>query len=60
MDAEWLKIADVAELMEVTESTITAWIRKYNFPAHKVGGKLYFDINEINDWIKSRRGRNNG
>lgn len=59
MDIAWLKIADVSQMMEVTESTITTWIRTLNFPAHKVGGKLYFDINEINDWIKSRKGKNN-
>ena len=50
----YLSIEEVAEYLGVKSSTIRSWIRTKDFPAHKIGGKLWkFKKSEIEQWINS-------
>ena len=46
-----LKIKDIAELLDVPESTIREWVEKKKIPFYRVKNQDYFNKSEINEWI---------
>lgn len=52
-----LKIKDVAELLNVSESTIRRWLVDGKIPAYRLGQQYRFNRAEIEDWvIKHKQG----
>ena len=51
----YLKIQDIAELLEVSENTIYKEIKESKIPVHKIGHQYRFNKEEINDWILKNR-----
>ena len=49
----WYSLEEIAEHLGVSQDTIHRWIRTKQMPAHKVGRLWKFDVDEVNDWVKS-------
>ena len=50
-----LKIKDVAELLNVSETTIRRWLTEGKIPAYRLNSQYRFSRNEIEDWVMSQR-----
>ncbi len=50
-----LKIKDVAELLNVSETTIRRWLRERIIPAYRLNHQYRFDRDEIQHWMMSRK-----
>ena len=46
-----LKIKDVAELLNVSETTIRRWLSKGKIPAYRLNHQYRFSRTEIEDWV---------
>ena len=49
-----LGVKEVAELFDVTESTIQRWIRRGEIPAIRVSDTIRIDPGVLADWIERR------
>lgn len=50
-----LKIKDVAELLNVSETTIRRWLVEGKIPAYRLNHQYRFNRNEIEDWVMSHK-----
>jgi nitrogen PTS system EIIA component len=50
-----LKIKDVAELLNVSETTIRRWLTDGKIPAYKLNGQYRFSKIEIENWVISQK-----
>ena len=50
-----LKIKDVADLLNVSESTIRRWISDGKIPAYRINQHYYFSRTEIENWVISHK-----
>lgn len=50
-----LNVADVAKKLGLEKGTVYNLTHKRQIPYFKRGGRIYFDKNEINDWIRTDR-----
>jgi PTS system nitrogen regulatory IIA component len=50
-----LKIKDVAELLNVSESTIRRWISEGKIPNYRINQHYYFSRTEIENWVISHK-----
>lgn len=50
-----LKIKDVAELLNVSESTIRRWLNDEKIPAYRINHQFRFNREEIQDWVVSQK-----
>ncbi|BDU51455.1 PTS sugar transporter subunit IIA [Haliovirga abyssi] len=50
-----LKIADITEILNVSEKTIYRWIKSGKIPAYKINGQYRFSEEEINRWISENK-----
>ncbi|NGX42358.1 MAG: Nitrogen regulatory protein [Chlamydiae bacterium] len=56
-----LKIKDVADLLNVPETTIEQWLMDGKIPAYRINDQYLFNRCEIEDWVlKKKIGKNNG
>src|ERR1700678_893935 len=46
-----LKIKDVAELLNVSETTIRRWLKDGKIPAYQLNHQYRFSTGEIEDWM---------
>lgn len=46
-----LKISDVAELLNVSETTICRWLKEGKIPAYRINQQVQFSPAEIEDWV---------
>jgi len=53
----WYSLEEIAEHLGVSQDTIHRWIRTKEMPAHKVGRLWKFDVEEVNDWVKSGKAK---
>ena len=51
-DIKFLTIEDVAEMLQVTRTTIYN-LKKKGLPFIKLGKNIRFDQNDVIDWVKS-------
>jgi excisionase family DNA binding protein len=49
----WFTIDEVADHLKVHKDTIRSWIKKKDFPAHKIGKQWRFRLSEIDKWVES-------
>lgn len=47
-----LTVEEIAELFQASTSTIYRWVHKREIPFVKLGGKLRFSPDEIQEYIK--------
>ena len=50
-----LKIKDVAELLNVSESTIRRWVSEGKIPTYRINQHYYFSRTEIENWVISHK-----
>ena len=50
-----LKIKDVAELLNVSETTIRRWLSAGKIPAYRLNHQYRFSTMEIEEWVMSRK-----
>lgn len=50
-----LKMKDVAELLDVTETTIQEWVKEGSIPHHQVENQLFFNKEELKEWVLKTR-----
>ncbi|PIS01463.1 MAG: PTS sugar transporter subunit IIA [Chlamydiae bacterium CG10_big_fil_rev_8_21_14_0_10_35_9] len=50
-----LKIKDLAELLNVSETTIRRWLAEGKIPAYRLNHQFRFSRSEIEDWVMSCR-----
>lgn len=50
-----LKLTDVADLLNVSETTIRRWITDGKIPSYKMHNQYYFNRTEIEDWVINHR-----
>jgi PTS system nitrogen regulatory IIA component len=50
-----LKIKDVAELINVSETTIRRWLASGKIPAYRLNGQYRFSRSEIEDWVMRQK-----
>ena len=50
-----LKIKDVADLLNVSESTIRRWISEGKIPTYRINQHYYFSRTEIENWVISHK-----
>lgn len=50
-----LKIKDVADLLNVPETTIQRWISKGEIPAYRINDQHYFSRTQIESWVISHK-----
>ena len=56
-----LKIKDVADLLNVSETTIRRWLSDGKIPAYRINHQFRFSRIEIEDWVMAQKlGRSNG
>lgn len=48
-----LKLKDVAELLDVSESTVRRWIADSKIPYYRLGQQIRFSPDEIENWVLS-------
>lgn len=49
----WQTVDDVCKYLKVTNETIYRWIEKQNMPAHRVGRRWMFKLDEVDAWVRS-------
>lgn len=54
-ESDFLNVADVAKKLGIEKGTVYNLTHKRQIPYFKRGGRIYFDKNEINEWIRSDR-----
>ncbi len=45
----------VSEFLMVKQSTVYSWVRMNSIPFHKLNGLIRFDMDEIENWVKTSR-----
>ncbi len=50
-----LKLKDVAELLNVSKTTIRRWLSDGKIPAYRINNQYRFNRNEIEDWVMRHR-----
>jgi PTS system nitrogen regulatory IIA component len=50
-----LKIKDVAELINVSETTVRRWLGSGKIPAYRLNGQYRFSRTEIEDWVMRQK-----
>jgi len=58
-DGELLNVKEASSFLNLSVSTIYTKVCRGEIPALKPGRRLYFDKNELIDWIKSCRKKSN-
>lgn len=59
MDDPWLSVEQISEHLGVKGETIYKWISRHGLPAHKVGKLWKFKVSEVDDWVRSGKGKGN-
>lgn len=50
---KWLSMKEVCTYLGISRDTVMNWINKEGMPAHKKGRLWRFDINEVDEWMKT-------
>jgi len=50
-----LKIKDVCEMLNVSETTIRRWLADHLIPAYKINGQFRFSRMEIEEWVMKQK-----
>lgn len=48
-------VREVSKFLNVSESTVTRWIKQHGLPAHYIGGKYHFHRTELLEWATANQ-----
>lgn len=51
IDKKFMDLKSLVQYIPLTKSTIYTMVSKGKIPRHKIGKKLIFDKQEIDDWV---------
>lgn len=51
----WVGVEEVAAHLQVAEASIYRWVESKDFPAHRVGRLLRFNLSEVDEWVRRHR-----
>jgi excisionase family DNA binding protein len=51
--SSWLTVEQVAGYLQTTPDAIRALVKRSKIPAHRAGGRLLFERDEIDIWVKA-------
>lgn len=57
-DKKWISMKEVCEYLHISRDTVISWINKEGMPAHKKGRLWRFDVNEVDEWMKTNESKN--
>jgi excisionase family DNA binding protein len=49
-----VKIEDIAKLLNIKVATVATYVHNKKIPFLKINGCLRFDMEQINEWLKSK------
>ena len=49
----YLSLAEVSELLDLSEGTVLNWVSENRIPSIKLGRRRIFNLDSINQWLKS-------
>ena len=49
----YLSLAEVSELLDLSEGTVLNWASENRIPSIKLGRRRIFNLDSINQWLKS-------
>ena len=52
-EMKWLSMKEVCDYLHISRDTVMNWIKKEGMPAHQKGRLWRFDVNEIDEWMKT-------
>lgn len=52
-ETAWKNVDEIAAYLQVRRETIYTWISDKHMPAHRVGRRWRFDMNEVDAWVRS-------
>lgn len=52
--SRYLSIAEVAKLFQVQRDTAYSWIKRFDLPAVKAGGRIVVEASRLEQWINNR------
>jgi excisionase family DNA binding protein len=55
MDNKYLNADNTSKLLNISKSTIYAYVGKKKIPFIKLGGKLLFSENDITKWLETKK-----
>ena len=61
-EERWYSVEDIAIHLGISRDTLYKWISRKSkgIPAHKIGKLWKFKLEEVDDWVKSGQGANQG
>ncbi len=51
-------VNELSEILKVKKATLYAWAHKGTIPYFKLNGLIRFDMDEIEEWVKSSKSKN--
>ncbi len=55
----WLSVDEICVYLGIKRDTVYKWIDEKDLPAHKVGRLWKFKKEEVDDWVRKNKRRNN-
>jgi excisionase family DNA binding protein len=55
MAIELLTVGELADLLRVSENRVLILVRRRELPSISIDGRIRFDAQEIEDWLKFKR-----
>lgn len=55
MEKRFLNVRELAEYLGIKRHTIYTWVSMKRIPYVKMGGRVMFDMRDVEKWIKERK-----
>ena len=49
----WVSVDEIASHLGIKRDTVYNWINDFELPAYKIGRLWKFNIEEVNEWVRS-------
>jgi excisionase family DNA binding protein len=53
MNDRWLSLAEIASYLGVSKDSVYRWVETREMPAHKIGRRWKFKVEEVDAWVRS-------
>ena len=53
VEDRWLSVDEIGKYLGVSSDTVYRWIDKQGMPAHRLGRRWKFKIDELDAWVKA-------
>lgn len=56
----YIRAKNIQKMFSIARSTVDNWVRFGYLTRYKIGGGVFFDVNEVNNLIKVKKGSSRG